>query len=66
MMEHWRVLYTFKKIIKDETEKKVEAIIFDWVGIIVDFGSSAFTQVFVEAFSEFGINISLIEFRGSM
>lgn len=45
---------------------KLEAAIFDWAGTIVDFGSFAPTKVFVEAFAEFGINISLEQARGPM
>ncbi len=47
--------------------KIVEAVIFDWAGTIVDFGSFAPTQIFVDAFSQaFGFKISLQEARGPM
>lgn len=45
---------------------RVECVILDWAGTTVDFGSFAPTQVFVEAFAEFGITITLAEARGPM
>jgi phosphonoacetaldehyde hydrolase len=30
----------------------LEAVIFDWAGTIVDFGSFAPTQIFVDAFAQ--------------
>jgi phosphonoacetaldehyde hydrolase len=45
----------------------LEAVIFDWAGTIVDFGSFAPTQIFVDAFqSAFGFELSLAEARGPM
>ena len=41
----------------------VQAIIFDWAGTLVDFGSFAPTQVLIDAFAGFGIEISLAEAR---
>jgi len=46
--------------------KQLQAAIFDWAGTLVDFGSFAPTQIFVEAFAEFGVAISLLEARGPM
>ncbi|MHC5225348.1 phosphonoacetaldehyde hydrolase [Ignatzschineria sp. LJL83] len=47
--------------------KKVEAVIFDWAGTVVDFGSFAPTQIFVDAFkSAYDFDISLAESRGPM
>lgn len=47
--------------------KKVEAVIFDWAGTVVDFGSFAPTQIFVDAFkSAYNFDISLAESRGPM
>jgi len=46
--------------------KQLQAAIFDWAGTLVDFGSFAPTQIFVEAFAEFGVAISLQEARGPM
>ncbi len=43
---------------------KVEAVIFDWAGTLVDFSSLAPTQIFVDAFATFGIQISLEQARG--
>lgn len=46
--------------------QNVQAVIFDWAGTTVDFGSFAPTKIFVEAFAEFDIDISLDEARGPM
>jgi phosphonoacetaldehyde hydrolase len=45
---------------------QVQAVVLDWAGTVVDFGSFAPTQIFVEAFSEFGVAVSLEEARGPM
>lgn len=44
----------------------IQAVIFDWAGTLVDFGSLAPTQIFVEAFESFGVHISLEQARGPM
>ena len=44
----------------------LQAVIFDWAGTLVDFGSLAPTQIFVEAFATFGIRITLAQARGPM
>ena len=44
----------------------LQAAILDWAGTVVDFGSFAPTQIFVEAFGEFGIQVSIEEARGPM
>ena len=44
----------------------LQAVIFDWAGTLVDFGSLAPTQIFVEAFATFGITITLAQARGPM
>ena len=44
----------------------LQAVIFDWAGTLVDFGSLAPTQIFVEAFATFGIRITLEQARGPM
>ena len=44
----------------------LQAAIFDWAGTVVDFGSFAPTQIFVEAFAEFGVQMSIDEARGPM
>ncbi|MFE1599633.1 phosphonoacetaldehyde hydrolase [Methylobacterium sp. ID0610] len=49
-----------------ETPRKLQAAILDWAGTVVDFGSFAPTQIFVEAFAEFGVAVSLAEARGPM
>jgi phosphonoacetaldehyde hydrolase len=45
---------------------QLEAAILDWAGTVVDFGSFAPTQIFVEAFAEFGVPVTLDEARGPM
>jgi len=45
---------------------KLQAVVLDWAGTVVDFGSFAPTQIFVEAFAEFGVKVSLEEARGPM
>ncbi|WP_035056789.1 phosphonoacetaldehyde hydrolase [Andreprevotia chitinilytica] len=44
----------------------LQAVIFDWAGTVVDFGSFAPTQVLIDAFAGFGIDISLAEARVPM
>lgn len=44
----------------------LQAVVLDWAGTVVDFGSFAPTQIFVEAFAEFGVRVSLEEARGPM
>jgi phosphonoacetaldehyde hydrolase len=44
----------------------LQAVVLDWAGTVVDFGSFAPTQIFVEAFAEFGVAVSLEEARGPM
>jgi len=44
----------------------IEAVIFDWAGTLVDFGSLAPTQIFVDAFATFGVHITLEQARGPM
>lgn len=48
------------------TPLRLEAAVLDWAGTVVDFGSFAPTQIFVEAFGEFGVAITLDEARGPM
>ena len=46
--------------------RTIDAVIFDWAGTIVDFGSFAPTQVLVDAFAAAGVAITLDEARGPM
>lgn len=48
------------------TPERLQGVILDWAGTVVDFGSFAPTQIFVEAFAELGIAIGLEEARGPM
>lgn len=49
-----------------QTPRTLQAAILDWAGTVVDFGSFAPTRIFVEAFAEFGVALSLEEARGPM
>jgi len=45
---------------------KYEAVVFDWAGTMIDFGSFAPMGVFVEVFAEFDIEVSIAEARAPM
>ncbi|MAV47190.1 MAG: phosphonoacetaldehyde hydrolase, partial [Alphaproteobacteria bacterium TMED89] len=45
---------------------EVRAVVFDWAGTMVDFGSFAPMQSFVAAFEAFGVSVTLEEARGPM
>lgn len=45
---------------------QLQAAILDWAGTVVDFGSFAPTQIFVEAFAEFDVQVSVEQARGPM
>lgn len=49
-----------------QTAEGVKAVVFDWAGTMVDFGSRAPMRVFVEAFAAFGIALTVKEVRGPM
>ena len=50
-----------------QSTSSIQAVIFDWAGTIVDFGSFAPTSIFVEAFKQgFDFDISLEEAREPM
>jgi len=44
----------------------IKAIILDWAGTTVDFGSRAPTQIFLEIFQRRGLEITIAEARGPM
>jgi phosphonoacetaldehyde hydrolase len=46
--------------------QNIKAVVFDWAGTVVDFGSLAPMGAFVETFAEFGVAISIDEARGPM
>lgn len=48
------------------TASQLKALVFDWAGTIVDFGSRAPMGAFVEAFRHFGVSISIAEARRPM
>jgi len=45
---------------------RIQAVVFDWAGTIVDHGSRAPMGVFVEVFRRFGVEISVAEARAPM
>jgi phosphonoacetaldehyde hydrolase len=45
---------------------EIVAVIFDWAGTLVDYGSRAPMGAFVETFGEFGVEITIEEARGPM
>lgn len=45
---------------------KFEAIVFDWAGTVVDFGSFAPMGAFVEAFARFGVAVTIADARKPM
>jgi phosphonoacetaldehyde hydrolase len=44
----------------------IQAVIFDWAGTLVDYGSFAPTRVLIEAFAEQGVEVTLAEARVPM
>ena len=44
----------------------IRAVVFDWAGTIVDFGSHAPMQAFVRLFAQYGIELSIEDARGPM
>ena len=49
-----------------ELKHPIEAIIFDWAGTTVDYGSRAPADVFIEVFRRNGVEITVAEARGPM
>lgn len=47
-------------------DSELQAVILDWAGTVVDFGSRAPMGAFVRAFKEFGVAISVADARGPM
>ncbi len=47
-------------------KSKIKAIILDWAGTVVDFGSNAPVAAFVKAFETFGITPTMDETRAPM
>jgi phosphonoacetaldehyde hydrolase len=48
------------------TLRHLKAVVFDWAGTVVDHGSLGPMGVFVEAFAEFGVSITIAEARQPM
>lgn len=46
--------------------KTLSAVVFDWAGTILDFGSCAPMGAFVRLFAQFGITLSIAQARGPM
>jgi len=45
---------------------RIQAVIFDWAGTMIDYGSFAPMGVFVEAFKDFGVEATIAEARAPM
>ena len=45
---------------------RLSAVVFDWAGTILDFGSCAPMGAFVRLFEQFGIHIDIAQARGPM
>lgn len=45
---------------------RLKAVVFDWAGTMIDFGSCAPMGAFVAAFAQFGVALSIQEARGPM
>jgi phosphonoacetaldehyde hydrolase len=48
------------------THSTLQAVVFDWAGTMIDHGSQAPMGVFVNAFRQFGVEITVDEARGPM
>ncbi len=46
--------------------ERIQAVILDWAGTVVDFGSRAPMDAFVKAFAHFGVEIAIADARGPM
>lgn len=46
--------------------ESIQAVILDWAGTVVDFGSRAPMDAFVRAFAQFGVEITVADARGPM
>lgn len=44
----------------------IRAVVFDWAGTIIDFGSHAPMHAFVRLFEQYGIELSIEDARGPM
>lgn len=47
-------------------QDQLSAVVFDWAGTLLDFGSCAPMGAFVRLFEQFGINVSIDQARGPM
>ncbi len=50
----------------NEQVREIKAVVFDWAGTTIDFGSFAPMGVFMEAFKAFGIDVTIAEARAPM
>ena len=48
------------------SEHRIKAVVFDWAGTVIDFGSLAPVGAVVDAFGRFGVTISIAEARRPM
>lgn len=52
--------------VSNDADHRIAAVVFDWAGTVVDFGSRAPMGAFVETFAEFGVVIDIDEARRPM
>ncbi len=50
----------------NSNKQKIQAVIFDWAGTIVDYGCFAPTKVFLKVFEQKGINVTIKQARQPM
>ena len=50
----------------DSEMTKLKAVVFDWAGTVIDFGSFAPMGVFVAVFKQFGVDVTIAEARQPM
>src|SRR6185437_12096781 len=65
---HRRVVFvkSGKENMESMNVEKLKAVVFDWAGTVVDFGSFAPMGVFVEAFRQFGVDVTIAQAREPM
>ncbi len=51
---------------REKNSTQLQAVVFDWAGTILDFGSCAPMGAFVKLFAQFGVEITIAEARGPM
>jgi len=58
--------FFYRRTMSAQSTPVVQAVVFDWAGTILDFGSCAPMGAFVKLFERFDIELSIAEARGPM